>query len=248
MKTIDFSYYIERYNSDEMSESELVWFKKELEGNERLKREVIIRKRTEEILSNRDIISLRNKLSGIEKARAVNVPARNPKRGFYVTTALVAVIVILTGTLSIFTGGKLSNDKILSRYYKEYQPASGQRSLEIVKDNNFNQAMEYFESSDYRNAALFFNRVVESNPKNMYANLLNGISNYEVSKYNEAKQSLGKVIDNKNNYYVDQAQWYLALCYLKTDDNDKAIALLKVIGKEGGYYAKEAKKILKVKK
>ena len=37
MKTIDFSYFIERYNAGEMSESEKQWFLKELEGNEKLR-------------------------------------------------------------------------------------------------------------------------------------------------------------------------------------------------------------------
>jgi hypothetical protein len=33
MKTIDFSYFVERYNAGEMDQNERVWFKKELEGN-----------------------------------------------------------------------------------------------------------------------------------------------------------------------------------------------------------------------
>ena len=33
MKTIDFSYFIERYNAGEMNDDEKQWFRKELEGN-----------------------------------------------------------------------------------------------------------------------------------------------------------------------------------------------------------------------
>ena len=32
MKTIDFSYFIERYNAGEMSDAEKEWFQKELKG------------------------------------------------------------------------------------------------------------------------------------------------------------------------------------------------------------------------
>ncbi len=63
MKTIDFSYFIERYLADEMSEAEKNWFQKELEGNERLRREVTSGKK--QINSQKkDILSLRNKLFG----------------------------------------------------------------------------------------------------------------------------------------------------------------------------------------
>jgi hypothetical protein len=87
--------------------------------------------------------------------------------------------------------------------------------------------------------------VVESNPKDMSANLLNGISNYEDKKYREAKQSFGMVIDDNNNLYVDQAEWYLALCYLQTDENDKAMKLFEIIRNEGGFYSKDAKKYIR---
>jgi tetratricopeptide (TPR) repeat protein len=151
----------------------------------------------------------------------------------------------LTGSLTIFPGRNLTNDEILSRYYREYQPTSKQRSLEVKTNDNFTQAKEYFESHDYKNAALYFSKVVENNPKDMPSTFFNGISNFEDRKYPEAKQSFGKVIDDNKNLYVDQAQWYLALCYLQTNENDKALKLLEIIRNESGFYSKDAKKIIR---
>ena len=54
MKTIDFSYFIERYNAGEMSEAEKQWFQKELEGNENLRKEVYLRKNTDKVLKNQE--------------------------------------------------------------------------------------------------------------------------------------------------------------------------------------------------
>ncbi len=79
----------------------------------------------------------------------------------------------------------------------------------------------------------------------MQTALLKGVSNFEEKKYPEAKQSFGKVIDDKNNLYIDQAQWYLALCYLNTNETDKAKQLFRIIGNEGGIYKKDAKKIIR---
>ncbi|MEI8225392.1 MAG: hypothetical protein WCG82_05640 [Bacteroidota bacterium] len=53
------------------------------------------------------------------------------------------------------------------------------------------------------------------------------------------------LINNNNNLYIDQAQWYLALCYVKTDEREKAIQQLEIIKKEGGIYRNDAKKIIR---
>ncbi|MBK8884836.1 MAG: hypothetical protein IPN67_21525 [Bacteroidales bacterium] len=66
MKTIDFSHFIEKYIAGEMGEDEKQWFEKELEGNANLRAEVDLRKKTDLVLKNQNIITLRNKLSVIE--------------------------------------------------------------------------------------------------------------------------------------------------------------------------------------
>jgi TolA-binding protein len=245
MKTIDFSYFIERYNAGEMSEAEKLWFQKELNGNDKLRNEVSLRKHTDEVLKNQDTISLRNKLSGIERMRAARIPVRNSKKPVYIKYAAVIAVLILIGSLVIIPGRKLSSSEIMNRYYTAYEPTTGQRSMQAKTNEDFTQALEYYKTHDYRNAAFYFTKVVESEPKDMYATLLNGISNFEDSKYRDAKQSFGKVIEDNKNLYIDQAQWYLALCYLRTDEKNKAVQLLGIISNEDGFYAMNAKKIIR---
>lgn len=245
MKTIDFSYFIERYNVGEMSEAEKLWFDKELKGNEKLRNEVLLRKSTDKVLKNQDLISLRNKLSAIERSRTAKVPDVRSKNLHHFQYAAIIIVALIIGSLVLIPGRNLSTDDILQRYTAEYKPTSNQRSSDPASNEYFTQGLEYFDTHDYKNAAFYFSKVVESEPKDMYANLLSGISNYEVSKYSEAKQSLGTVIDDKKNLYIDQAQWYLALCFLQTDEKEKSVQLLKKIKDEGGYYAKNAKGILR---
>ncbi len=59
--------------------------------------------------------------------------------------------------------------------------------------------------------------------------MMTGISKFEEENYPEAKVSFTKVIDNKDNLFFEDAQWYLALCYLKTGEKDKAVNSLSVI-------------------
>ncbi len=245
MKTIDFSYFIERYNAGEMSDSENKWFQKELEGNENLRKETLLRKKTDMILDSQDIISLRSKLSSIEKRRESSIPVENKRKRSPMKYAAVVAGVVVFGSIALFSGKNLTNEEIIDRYYKTYEPITNQRSLLTESNNDLDLAMEYYNAHDFRNAALLFSKVVASNPKDIQSTLLNGISNFENSKYPEAKQSFGIVIDDKNNLYIDQAEWYLALCYLNTNETAKAKQLFEAIKREDGIYKNDARKILK---
>jgi tetratricopeptide (TPR) repeat protein len=246
MKTIDFSYFIERYNAGEMSDTEKQWFLKELEGNEKLRTEVELRRRTDEILKNQDVMSLRNKLSQIEKKRKeVAEPVSSSGKKVYIRYAAVIAALVLLGAITLLPRKNLSNEGIINKYYKVYEPPTSQRSAQSATDKDFTLALEYYNIHDYDKAAILFNKVLENKPNDMQSVLLKGVANYEEKKYPEAKQSFGKVIDNKDNLFVDQAQWYLALCYLQTNETEKAKKLFKMIGDENGIYRNDANKIFK---
>ena len=246
MKTIDFSYFIERYNAGEMSETEKQWFQRELEGNEKLRNEVSLRQRTDAILKNQDILSLRQKLNKIENQRKeAKQPVKDSRKTAYIKYAAVLTGLIVIGSLIFIPGKNLSSETIMKRYYKAYEPPTSQRSAQSATDADFTLALEFYNTHDYEKAEILFSKVLDSKPNDMQTVLLKGVANFEEKKYPEAKQSFGKVIDNKNNLYIDQAQWYLALCYLNTNETDKAKQLLKSIAKEEGIYKNDAKKIIR---
>lgn len=246
MKTADFSYFIERYNAGEMSESEKLWFTKELDRNESLRKEVDLRKRTDEILKDQDVLSLRSKLASIERSRkSSGRPSKTPKKIQYIRYAAVITALVLISSMILYNGKNTSSEKLMQHYYKTYEPQTGQRSASTVKDADFNLAVEFYNTHDYERAAEFFTKVLDNRPNDMQVELLNGVSNFEQKKYPEAKQSFSKVIDNRTNLFVDQARWYLALCYVNTHENAKAKDLFSIIIKEDGIYKDEAKKLLK---
>jgi len=246
MKTVDFSYFIERYNAGEMSDAEKEWFLKELEGNENLRNEVDLRKRTDEVLKNQKVMSLRNKLSEIEKQRSeVKSPVHASKKTVYVRYAAVFTGLVLIGTLVFLPGKSLTNEDILKQYYRVYEPPTAQRSASSSTDANFSLALEFYNAHDYDKAEALFSKVLENKPGDMQTVLLKGVTNFEEKKYPEAKQSFGRVIDDKNNLYIDQAEWYLALCYLNTNERDKAKELFRAISNESGIFQADAKKIIR---
>ncbi|OFY62297.1 MAG: hypothetical protein A2V64_05470 [Bacteroidetes bacterium RBG_13_43_22] len=246
MKTIDFSYFIERYNAGEMNEAERAWFLKELDNNEKLRKEVELRKKTDMVLKNHNVIQLRNKLSEIERKRAAEKPVKNPVKRMSLRYAAVITGFILVGSITLyFNGRSLTNDEILDRFYKSYEVTSPSRSQQAILNSDYSTAIEYYNVHDYRNAALYFNKVLDNDPKYMESTMLHGISNFEVKNYPDAKSSFIKVIDNNDNLFIEDAQWYLALCYLRTDNQDKAAEHLNGIISSESIYKKDARRIMR---
>ena len=73
----------------EMNEAEQNWFLKELDGNSGLREEVALRKKTDMVLQNHNIIQLRNKLSEIEKNRESRIPSKATGKRFPSRIAVV---------------------------------------------------------------------------------------------------------------------------------------------------------------
>ncbi len=245
METIDFSSFIEKYIAGEMSNTEKRWFEKELEGNAKLRNEVELRRTTDKILMNRDIMSLRSKLSEIEKSRSERRRFTISKVPAFYRYAAVVTMLLVIGTLSYQPWADMSNEQIITKYYRSYEPPAAQRSVGTETNMLFTKALELYNTQNYEQAAILFSRVIENNPKDMQSMLMNGVANFENSKYPEAKASFNQVIDDNNNLFIDQAEWYLALCYIKTGETEKARAQLITIKKGEGIYMKNARKILR---
>jgi tetratricopeptide (TPR) repeat protein len=245
MKTIDFSYFIERYIAGEMNEAEQNWFIKELEGNIGLREEVALRKKTDMILKNHDIIQLRNKLSEIEKEREHRVPSKTTSKRLPIGIAAAITGLIILGSIAFFGRRHLSNDEIISQYYKSYDGISVSRSSQTDSNTDYSTGIDYYNIHDYKNAAMYFNKVLNSDPENMESTMFYGTSSFEVKNYPEAKRSFSKVINNNNNLFIEDAEWYLALCYLKTNEMKKAVDELTVIKNSRSIYSSNAGKILR---
>ena len=245
MKKVDFSYFIERYIAGDMDDNEKIWFEKELDGNTELQNEVSLSRKTDEILKKQDVVSLRRKLQEIEKSRALNVPVSTRKLPVYAKYAAFVAVLVFAASITVYRGKNLTSDEIIDQYYRTYEPPTALRSGLAAVNNDFTLALQFYNTRNYEKAAVFFNKVLKSNPKDMQSALLNGVANFEDKKYPDAKESFVTVINDNNNLFIETAKWYLALCYVKTEEKDKAIRQLELIMDEGGIYRNDAKKIIR---
>lgn len=228
-----------------MTVAERQWFLKEMDNNEQLKREVGLRKQTDEILKKSDVISLRLKLSHIEKARQERLRTSMIRRSSVLKYAAVFAGAAVISGLLLFSGRKMTSEEIIDRYYLSYEAPSSQRSLSYEANTDYILGLKYYNAHDYKNAAFQFAKVLEMNPDDMQTHMLSGVSNMEDKKFSEAEKSFTTVIDDNNNLFIESASWYLALCYVKTEEGDKAKEMLVSIRNEGGIFSRDAKKIIR---
>ncbi|MCX6332960.1 MAG: tetratricopeptide repeat protein [Bacteroidia bacterium] len=245
MKTIDFSYFIERYNAGEMTDAEKQWFQKELEGNDKLREEVELRAKTEIVLNNHPSLLLRRKLREIEKQRAEGMTSKNSGRQSSIRYAAVIAVLVLLGSIFLFNNRNLSGNEIINKFKTPYEGISASRSTESITNNDYRKAVEYYNIHDYNTAALYFSKVLKSNPGDMESTMLYGVSSFEEKNYPLAEQSFNMVVGNNENLYIEDAQWYLALCYIQTDQKSRAVEQLSMIRNSESLYRTDARKVLR---
>jgi hypothetical protein len=245
MKTIDFSYFIERYNAREMKEAEIKWFEKELAGNDSLRKEVIIRKKADQMLLHHDLFSLRNKLATLEKTRKEKVAESAGKKGQIIRYAAAFAGLVLIGSLLMIPGKNQRSETLYNKNFSAYEYPGPSRTQQTLADNQFVLALESYADKNYANAGMMFGEYLKSNSENMQATLLYGVSEMENKNFLNAKASFNKIIKAENNLYTDHAQWYLALCYVATGETAQAKQLLLTIRKSDGIYRDKAVKMLR---
>jgi tetratricopeptide (TPR) repeat protein len=241
MKTIDYSYFIESYNSGKMSQAEKAWFLMELEGNESLQKEVLLRKKTDQILKQQDIITLRAKLSSIEKFRKEEVVKNSKLKSPRFHYAAIFTGLVVIGSLFFLTFNNQSPETIYKKYNQVYNIPGASRSTETI----YNEAIEYFNKKEYSKALAGFQTYLKNNPGSVKYEFLSGVSYMEIKNYPDSKNSFNRVLGNKSNLYTEDASWYLAMCYLATEDKVLAkFEFSKIAGSES-IHKNKAKRILR---
>jgi len=226
-----------------MQPAEKVWFEKELDGNPLLQKELELRRKTEEILSNVDSMEFRRKLQAAENKHRSMTSVTRAVRKIPVNYAAVFMGLVIISSLIIYTGNSYNLEKITEKYTSEFQPVSPSRSALQLFDEDYNMGVNYFNEGDFNNAILCLEKVVDQD--NIQSKFLAGVSQMNIKEYSSAAGSFEKVIDHNDNLFLQKATWYLSICYLNTNEIEKAKVILEGIVASESKYKKEAKKAIK---
>ena len=247
---MDYSKYIERYLDGIMSDTEKVWFEKELEGNSELQLDLELFRKTNQVILEKEIIELKTQLNSIhemlkeEKEKKLKIKPKVFAGRVLLYASGIAASVIIAVLITMNIDRSYSNEQLYNMFYEPYESNISFRSSETNVDDELNKAMALYENRQYEEAIVIFENILSQDSTRMGVNLYSGISHMEIEQYKEANKKFNKVIEHEN-IYKESAEWYLGFCYLMTSEREKAVETYETIAAGNGYYSKDAKKVLR---
>ena len=247
---------IQKYLDHDLSDKDMKRFEADLGSSPELQADLGLYQEIDEALADTEVLSFRDQLTDLRKetkkdGKNSKSPIRFNKPWHYAATAAIALILAIG--LASAIDRPLSNKDLLKKYYKPYEVALMNRSLSqeqataenLRAETYLNKATVSYQEGDFKNAVDHFELFLESQPNDAGARLYLGISLYEEDRYHDAESSLNKVVDHQDNLYVEQAEWYLGLCYLALNENELARRKFAILASGNSEKAEEARKLLR---
>ncbi|MBI9053935.1 MAG: hypothetical protein JEY96_08975 [Bacteroidales bacterium] len=239
---------IEKYIDGELEGSELINFEKLLSTDDDIKHNYNLSLEINNSIKEDDVIALRetmNYMYNEEETKVRRIPTVFAKRKVYYAAASIALLVATGGIVQKLAHPDLDNNAVYEKYYAPYDATVTYRSGNTEVDRILLKALERYEDRDFENALVLFEEVVSSHGDDMSVKLYTGISYMEEEKYQKASTSFSKIIVNNDNLFIEQAKWYLSMCYIKTGSDNDAVYLLKELINEQSTYTDKANKVLR---
>ena len=238
---------IERYIDGELEGKELLEFKKLLSTDPDVKREYELSQQVNNSVKEDDIMALRETMQYMyeEDSKVKRIPTVFTKRKFYYAAASAALLVATGGLVQRLMNPDLESTAVYNKYYTPYEVTVTYRSGNTEIDRLLLNALERYEEKDYEHALTLFEEVLEGRSNDMAVNLYSGISYMEEEKYQKATKSFNHIISDRDNLFIEQAKWYLSMCYLKTEKTERAEEILHEIINDESYYEEQAAMVLK---
>ncbi|RLD43937.1 MAG: hypothetical protein DRI89_03850 [Bacteroidetes bacterium] len=153
--------------------------------------------------------------------------------------AAVVILLISGGLIGDSLTNTPTNQALYTEYFSPENSLLSVRSQEFI-DTKLKEGMRFYEQGKYSEAIISF----QADPNNLAAKLYTGFSLMKLEKFEQAELPFMEIIENKDNLFIDQAEWNLGLCYLSGDKVSKAEQLFAKISTGNTVYNKDARNIL----
>jgi len=236
---------IEAYIQGDLNEKEVKAFEHALQQDHDLASEYQLRKDIEDALMDEDILELKDQMQDIMKEKETSPLIWFKRKA--VMGALVGALLLSLGSLGYFAARNNqapTTDQVFEKYYQPYSVTITDRSASAELNSLLTTAMQKYKDREYTQALQLFQQVLEQRD-DVAANLYSGISYMEIEKYKKASESFDKVIQDNDNLYVDQARWYMSMCYIRLGNIDNARNLLQALSEQSDYYRDKAAEVEK---
>jgi len=238
---------IEKYLNGELTSTEFLEFEKKLENDPEIAREVLLYISVDKAISEIDIITLRKKMNEVYTQLHNQKPIRHDlfKLKWQYLAAAASITLLVTLGVKYAGLGNLTNDEILNKYYSGYEAEGIVRGAGEIENIQYLEAIASYNEKDFANSEQLFAKYLETDFSDIQAHFYYGVSCFENGNIKEASKSFQLILDHNNNLYLEQAKWYLGLCYLKSYDTNKALSIFNDISNEDSTYRDKAREIIR---
>lgn len=250
---------IERYYKGDLTKEELIEFENLKSVNKDFAMEVDLYKKTKDVIEISSRQRLKQQLNkiGREKLEDNNVMVEEkikPLRNYWLKIAASVLILVTAGYFAfrnILAGSKpYSMEQIYSEYY--VNPELDIITMRATEANTsttsaWSFAIQKYNNKEYFKAVNEIEKVI-SNPdfrQKSAAHLLSGICYLNMNETESAIYHFKSV--TRESSYIQEAAWYLGLCYLKSNNETLARKTFEEISNMPKHYKNsEAKSIIKL--
>ncbi len=234
---------IEAYINNTLSQEERSVFEKEMEQNPELQTEVDKHKKLHEVLSDTDTLAFKEKLVKIsDEIKAEGTSSRSWFLQHWKMAATIAVILGIGSILWFNANRTHQNQELYAAYYEPFPIEDTTRG---ESTNDFADALIHYAQGEYDRVISTLEELVHV-PDQEQLSLYLGNSYMNTGEEQKAID-IFKNIDGSSKYH-ENAQWYLALTYLKIGDTKKLKPLLTTIINYNGVYKENATHLQKALK
>lgn len=245
MNRMKYTEWIDSFVDGELDEASKQKFEAELAVNRDLAMEFRLEKDVTAALAQEDIIDFRAKC--MEAQNEINLADKKLVRIVHITrrywyaAASILTIGLIIGGMLLFNPGEYSSEKLFKMYYKSGETIGLSRSGNV----DMAEALRYFSKNDFQTAEGLFEKILVSDPSNFAVMYYAGISNIELKNYPQAIQLFNSIINEGDNLYTENAEWYLGLTYLAAGEPEKADEIfVNIAASPNHYYNSDANSIL----
>lgn len=174
-----------------------------------------------------------------DHAKIRTLPARNLWRW-----ASAAAIVLGTIGVYYFMSNTSSPERIYYSYFEHYPNIISPAQRDDVSEQT---AYTHYDDEKWEEALADFEAMETLNPENVAATFYKGVSAMHLEHWDLAIEALEKVSVATDIRFIDAANWYKALAYLRSEQEEKATLIFEMIGSSDSPYRSDSEEILQKK-
>jgi tetratricopeptide (TPR) repeat protein len=237
-----------------MNEAELKKFRDDLKNDPELVQELDLHLSIGKNIPSVEEERFRKKLNQAYKVYKIkskgeeeNIELKSRSRNLRYLAGILPVLFGFAFLIYFFQFKKDTNQEIFTEFFSEFNNKVTTRGLTTDPNevSNLDMGINLYYQGHYPQASQVFSDVLNSNPENSDACFYNGLCFIYLNDFQNSIASFEKVLRLPFSYNQEYAAWYLALCFIRTDNKESAKNILKGIVADDGFLSPKAKRVLR---